>query len=520
MMQQTHLNNISSFAFGMDVIIISTTSPHERAFWQQRLDQMRGQIIKSDACVITVYEDWPSGAGNALGTFYAFKKAYEEALDKYHIDLIELLNEQKSIAIYHTAGKGTRLSPLTGSECNSKSRIKLAGGLYNKHHSVTPITILEAVIKQTAILAPHRKGRLCVFWGDQLFIPSIDINDPTYPIDLLVKPLKERPPQKEWEDHHYDRYGFVLMDDQNGGITQLEKLSYQEFVKMDLKETQKLALSLGSFSLSKEMLLAFLQEFNHELTTKTGCLDSDPHLWMPFSLNLAQYTTILEKKGIDPIHSSKHWERMQHFKNQFLKNNKTSIIMGSSSMGPDTFWWDYGNIQSFYENSLKILQTNEEAQALKQFFSIPEANSIKDESKLKVENSCLINCNIDQGTIKNSILINVTAHEVHASESVIISSCAATIEANQAILYNAMENGAISISPNLVRADSFSKEYGQIKLHGSMDDKLNWDQPVHGNPISFKELYAINQRINPDHAHRLTESMYNKIKQTVFQTQS
>ena len=34
--------------------------------------------------------------------------------------------------------------------------------------SSVPLTILEAVIKQTGVYAPSRRGRLSVFWGDQV----------------------------------------------------------------------------------------------------------------------------------------------------------------------------------------------------------------------------------------------------------------------------------------------------------------------------------------------------------------
>lgn len=35
----------------------------------------RGSSVAKDATVLAVYEDWPGGAGNALGTLYAFQKA-------------------------------------------------------------------------------------------------------------------------------------------------------------------------------------------------------------------------------------------------------------------------------------------------------------------------------------------------------------------------------------------------------------------------------------------------------------
>lgn len=38
--------------------------------------------MAKDATVLAVYEDWPGGAGNALGTLYAFQKATALAKSK------------------------------------------------------------------------------------------------------------------------------------------------------------------------------------------------------------------------------------------------------------------------------------------------------------------------------------------------------------------------------------------------------------------------------------------------------
>lgn len=42
----------------------------------------RGSSVAKDATVLAVYEDWPGGAGNALGTLYAFQKATALAKSK------------------------------------------------------------------------------------------------------------------------------------------------------------------------------------------------------------------------------------------------------------------------------------------------------------------------------------------------------------------------------------------------------------------------------------------------------
>ena len=123
-----------------DVTIICTTDDFQAAYWMDRLSKgicmnRRGDnntIIDNDNAanatssypmVLAVSEDWssPSGAGNGLGTLYAYQKACRVAKDMHGVDLAAELKAGKiSAALYHTAGKGTRLAPLPASENNNK----------------------------------------------------------------------------------------------------------------------------------------------------------------------------------------------------------------------------------------------------------------------------------------------------------------------------------------------------------------------------------------------------------------
>ncbi|KAI9910766.1 hypothetical protein PsorP6_010464 [Peronosclerospora sorghi] len=135
----------------------------------------RGSISRLRAKVIAVYEDWKGGAGNGLGTLYAYTEEVKVCTALYGINIPALFAAGSiSIALYHTAGKRTRLSPLPGSENNNKSGVKLPTMLKLKKKYV-PMTILEAVVKQTGVYASSRRGRLSVFWGDQVFIPSAKV---------------------------------------------------------------------------------------------------------------------------------------------------------------------------------------------------------------------------------------------------------------------------------------------------------------------------------------------------------
>lgn len=113
-----------------DVVIVCTTDDYQASYWMDRLS--RGLFAKEEdlsstgtsvfPMVLAVSEDWSAGgAGNGLGTLYAYQKACKLAQKLHDVDIADLMNQGKiSAALYHTAGKGTRLAPLPASENNNK----------------------------------------------------------------------------------------------------------------------------------------------------------------------------------------------------------------------------------------------------------------------------------------------------------------------------------------------------------------------------------------------------------------
>lgn len=111
-----------------DVTIVCTTDDHQADYWMEQLAKgvCRPKAGVSDGSpypmVLAVSEDWGgSGAGNGLGTLYAYHKAVALAQSKHSVDLAKALEAKEiSVALYHTAGKGTRMAPLPASENNNK----------------------------------------------------------------------------------------------------------------------------------------------------------------------------------------------------------------------------------------------------------------------------------------------------------------------------------------------------------------------------------------------------------------
>ena len=81
-----------------DVTIICTTDDFQAEYWMKRLSE---GLCKSTAdsvfpMVLAVSEDWGAGgAGNGLGTLYAFQKATKLAKEKYGVDLAAALEGRK-----------------------------------------------------------------------------------------------------------------------------------------------------------------------------------------------------------------------------------------------------------------------------------------------------------------------------------------------------------------------------------------------------------------------------------------
>ena len=123
-----------------DVTIICTTDDYQAEYWMGKLGKEPGTGSKFPM-VLAVSEDWGgSGAGNGLGTLYAYQKACKLAKDKFDTDLADLLAKSEvSASLYHTAGKGTRMAPLPASENNNKPGVvSSASNVNNSFHMFFP----------------------------------------------------------------------------------------------------------------------------------------------------------------------------------------------------------------------------------------------------------------------------------------------------------------------------------------------------------------------------------------------
>lgn len=467
---------------GFDLVVIVSSGGNSK-YWEKRLLQTRDYILPQKTRIICLEEDWNGNAGQLLGTLYAFLKANKVA------NLQKILDSKGTVAIYHTAGHGKRMAPLTAVEGNNKPAIKLPR-LFKTKKGKTLSTILEAVIFSTQIFAKSREGRISVFWGDQIIIPSNSAEIETK-LAVEIFGIKKRLvlERKEWNENWKD-YG-ILIPQKEGEVLQREKVEWEKIAKLQERGYLKpnadgkvdISRSMGCFSIDFLLLQDLLIEFSDELKAKQGTLDTDPHLWMPLTSSKEGY---IETGGdVD------YFERIKRFKKKFRDKTKIKRIVGEKNLGEDTIWWDYGNVADYYRNLLLSVKKSEEGHAARKFFGI--GNFFLEERKtanLNIKSSIIIDSEIKEGNIENSILICSKIAKADLKDAILIGSEIKKVEAENSIFYLIKENKDIRALPKEVFVDVKIDESRKTRMRTylSRDGKKDWKIKLPGNDFSYSEI--------------------------------
>ncbi len=435
---------------GPDIVIIVSAQESERRFWKTRLEGLRGQVIGKDTTVFSVLESYGAGSppGNGLGSLLAYQSAREESKEQAGVSwktLMEKIKREKgreaTIAIYHTAGFGSRVWPITGSEYGSKSRITMPRYL-DKAGSKVPMTLLESTIFQSSIFAKNRPGRILVFWGDQVFVPTVPLEELQSPSDSPVEILA-LVGQFPYEDI-INKYGLIALESQGpDGWTAARLMQKpktvqeaQEFIAAH-SQVSGMGKSLGSFTVDRRfwdsMMRSYRQELNEEnpLEQSKNRADTDGDWWIPLtslefvlknaSTDVSQFKNAkalkeyLVKEGLDQPEFTDRVIRL------YLSSRKNSSqpFMKVINAGAKSLWWDFGNVGVeegttegiFRRNILVLLQDTAEGRLARQFWGVPELfTGTLPGTQVQVQNSIITASEIlpgSTGAIQNSVISGV-----------------------------------------------------------------------------------------------------------------
>lgn len=502
-MLQKQIEEILSYPerdLGVDILILSTSSQTQCTYWEKRLNDARGHLLKKEAVVLSIYEDWPGGAGNAFGTLYAFNEANTRYEALFGQNLFQELQRGKSVAIYHTAGKGTRLAPLSLAEYNNKPGVELPAFSANE---LTPLTVLEMVIKQTAPLCHQHAGRVLVFWSDQIFVPSDVLKGPRHHVEIFAKHI-DTPSVEEWQKKQLDQYGLIAFN-KKGSPFLVNKITYQDYqtliAKGLLDPSKGLSLSIGSFSLSPSLLKGLLTEFADELASKRGQLDADTCLWMPSTLEEETYLYLMGQKKKSEEVAKSIWARARRATHPF-----SEILFAPQEIGGESYWWDLGNCRSFYTNTMKLLEPTAEGYHLRLLFGYLGLKGNNQFERCQIDSSSLIvNTRIKNSKITKSILVGLEASNIELSKSIVIGGQLCGLRGDETLLYHVyspLTNTSQELF-QLVRADLYYPPHEEpIAFYTlfSYEGHQVFEERLPQNVRSFQEQYDINQTLQLEEA--------------------
>lgn len=474
--------------------------------------------------VLAVSEDWSSasGAGNGLGTLYAFQKACRVAKEKHNVDLAsELKGGKVSAALYHTAGKGTRLAPLPASENNNKPGVKLPVCHKLTDGTHEPITVLEAVVRQTGIYAASRAGRLSVFWGDQIFVPTSPfVYTPTHHVDIMCTLEEEPPTEKVWKDKGLEKYGVIAVSGEGGDAAQVEKVDHGTAMRMlkNLGDISRVGPSLGSFSVSAKILEALCEEFKAELEAKDGKLDTDPHFWMPLTLPQDEYISLMSQKGVEDEESRAHHMRMTKMKDAFLAANSELGLFGAVDVGSNACWWDYGLLKLYIANNLKLSEDGADADLLRRFFGVTSRHMNSEVDGVTVDGSASISsCKAKSGSVgAHAVMAAVEAEEIQIGENAIVVNCTAKkiVAGKGAVLYNLVDESeeGITAEDGDVIVSVTDAEGSSMLLKSKIDicGGKAWKQVLDGNQMSFEDVNIQNRNSDVSTIEKKRKELFKK----------
>lgn len=474
-------------------LIVSSNQNYTAEQWQKKLLAVRGKIFPEDTIVLSVHEDWDGGAGNALGTLYAFEKATKMCKQIYNIDLLSSLRKGASAFLYHTAGQGKRLAPLVFAENNNKGSVQLPSHLLGRISDTglskdlaSTISILEAVIHQTFSLGCETSGhifsgRLACFWGDQIFLPEHPLAPPQEHMNIFSRYERNK---KTWEGE----FGLTISTPE-GTARHLDKVNFDTLQKLEksgvVPPRSKINVSLGSFSLSWEMLEALMEEFRPELETKEGKFDADPHLWMPATLDEKTYSFLMDQRGEGGSKISKHWSRIQKFLEKFTQKHGKRPLFGATEIGENSDWWDFGTVSHFFYNILKLIENSPGGDRFRNFLKL----NFSTPAHLTCEgNNIFVNCNIRSGHVQNSVLVNVKADSIVAKNCVIINVNLNSLKGENALLYHVRDSAPLVLPKNTVRTDLWHKDKMRIYTTLDRNGKSDWKEHICDNRYSYDEI--------------------------------
>ncbi len=97
---------------------------------------------------------------------------------------------------------------------------------------------------------------------------------------------------------------------------------------------------------------------------------------MPLTLSEMAYVSIMARRNVPDEWLISHYHRMLTLKECLREESNTGPrlgLCGVVDVGMAAYWWDYGQLQSYYQNSALLTENGDNSKALRYFLGVNRA---------------------------------------------------------------------------------------------------------------------------------------------------
>jgi len=562
--------NIAKSANAKTVVMVTSTD-EDRARWQKRLEDTSPYIFNRDGGTFVLSLREKIGGklrtGNFLGTLLAYSRLKEVAAasGKDIRDTVSLMGM--------ILGRGERISPFTQIEGNSKPAIISSAPRIPEIKKRILVTEVEEALMYFSPVAKYlEKGGfrgVLNKWGDETQIPSIDISeDPdkdSFSYDIIkfvsvVKMTDELAEQKDW----------VVFDGDDNIVAQLSRNKKSVLIK-ELKqyegrgtkdEGQRMSgvspafakatagkrptshvprptshgISLGPVAVSYDFLDIALEVFDNDIKKEGVSLDFDPYLIAAFAVDgdIEKWDDLLRSdpamrfvagpKGMIPD----LFEKAGKIKDVFKEKKGRDLRMKVIDLGEGIFWADIGQHKAMREKYLALADDGPTGTVTREIERVPHVrdnngNIIVDSHigpSVDIKDSVVIGSTVNSGKIRKSVIKESVLGEVdmNGAFAVLCYRAGRTILKTGSGIYRSLGKAAETLVLDKgMRHGTFISHAGHFDMKVSEDTDLrdrkkNYETPVFGNKLSFRDAYEMMAGVSERELEELRRSYIDEIK--------
>ena len=497
------------FSHGSPPALIGTVAGSATAqrFWQHALDQIRGAFRARES--LSFHEDLP--VNQAFGLLLLWQRLRARFVSG------------EGALIAFVFGEGTRATPFTEAESGQKpamlSFATLAGG--GRRLSMVELALKFFAPVETFLRRSGFDG-VVVKWGDEVQIPACDLSgsDSRFAAADVVRFVSRRA-MNEADCSNKDWVGF----DADGVITRFVP-------RRPLREMELLAdrgvlerrgstlyggVNLGSIAVSRLLLDELLEEFASEVLDPKAQRKSRPDLDPQF------FTALTVAALADPAERAEVWQstkselpklaEMEHnlpgvfdrlvaVIDRFTSNHGRRPRFVVMDFG-DQYWGDVGQHQQIYEFYMALAERTANGAIARALAGVGERRDAQGNllagntsiGQAHVQNSVLIDCQIDDGIVIDSVLIGTRARRIAADHAFDVESTARELTLGaRAGSYRVISAEPIALTEGERATTVFLPDGSQalLRVHETTDlrDRDSaYDAPILGNSLSFREAH-------------------------------